>query len=178
MVTVLKFAVVSAIFLLPFAPLTALFRGFGLSVIRRPSGCVAPATTRLATSCTGTRWLALRCRTQPVQSNNRTDYPAHPTAPTGTLGSSRSSTPILFRLAFHRLARRVFHLEPTIASESFRGAERRRQRKAPGRLSGRLRGLASPVRVVEWRGTPPSELPAPAGNEKPRRSGAKFGILL
>ena len=27
-------------------------------------------TTRLATSCTGTRWLALRCRKQPTQSNN------------------------------------------------------------------------------------------------------------
>ena len=66
MVTGLKFAVVSAIFLLPFAYLTALFRGFGLSVIRRPSGCVARVSTRLATSCTGTTWLALRCRAQPT----------------------------------------------------------------------------------------------------------------
>jgi hypothetical protein len=30
--------------------------------MRRPSGCVARVTIRLATSCTGTRWLALRCR--------------------------------------------------------------------------------------------------------------------
>ena len=80
----LKFALAAAIFLLPIAyPHSALSR-IGLSVIRRPSGCVARVTTRLATSCTGTRWLALRCRMQLTRSNNdgsSTNYPAHPAAP-------------------------------------------------------------------------------------------------
>ena len=70
MVTGLKFAVVSAIFLLPFAyPHSALSRIWSLSYQEAVWMC-STGTTRLATSCTGTRWLVLRCRTQPIQSNN------------------------------------------------------------------------------------------------------------
>ena len=116
MVTALKFAVVSAIFLLPFAyPHSALSRIWSLSYQEAVwmcstgdhQACDVMYRYEMARSAVPQAASSIKQRRK-----HRTDYPAHPTAPTGSLGGSRSSTPILLRLPLYCRGLWVLGLEP------------------------------------------------------------------
>ena len=146
MVTGLKFAVVSAIFLLPIAyPHSVLSRNWSLSYIRRPSGCVAQVTIRLATSRTGMRRLALRCRlaARRINGESRRDLAS------GLGGVSPLDQ--LFDLAStpaggtggHPVAAREASLLPAVCRLAFATARHRRTERCRRRGSY-CRGAACP----------------------------------
>jgi hypothetical protein len=130
--------------------LTALFRGVGLTVIRRPSGCVARVTTRLATSCTGTRCLALRCRLAARRINGESRRGL-----ASGLGGVRPLDQI-FDLASapasgtgeHLVAAREANLLPAACRLPFAPARRRRTERCRRRGSY-CRGAACPISTAK-----------------------------